>query len=359
MSQNEFPCEQCGANLQFEPGTLSLTCQYCGHDNPIVEEGEEELIIEEHDFESMLAELETQAPSNNVHSVKCTSCGAASTFKKNVVSDECPFCGSDIVTTEQTERLILPKSLIPFFVTKNEAEDEFKEWIQGLWFAPNALKERNRRDEKLQGVYVPYWTYDTATQTAYRGQRGTHYWVTKTVNGKSQQVRKTRWRSVSGVVPMRFNDVLVSASHSLPDKQADKLEPWKLSALVSYKDDYLSGFRAESYQINLPNGFGKAKKIMSPQIDQAIRGTIGGDEQRISSKNTQYADITFKHILLPIWISAYKYNEKIFRFLVNGQSGEVQGERPYSVVKIALATIAGLIVAGGIGFLIYLKSQTG
>lgn len=357
MSQQEFPCGQCGANLQFEPGTLSLTCEYCGHENPIEDDASVE--IEEQDFESMLADLENQAVSDNVHSVKCSSCGAASTFDKNVVSDACPFCGSDIVTTQQTQRLILPESLVPFFVTQSDAELDFKEWIQKLWFAPNKLKHRNRREEKIQGVYIPYWTYDTQTNTQYRGQRGTHYYVQRTVNGKSQTQRKTRWRSVSGNVPMKFNDVLVRASFSLPDKQADALEPWQLSALVSYKDDYLSGFRAESYQINLPTGFGSAKKIMSPKIDQAIRGTIGGDEQRVSSKNTNYSNITFKHILLPIWISAYKYNKKTYRFLVNGQSGEVQGERPWSVVKIALASLGGLAVAGIIAFFIYRANQGG
>src|SRR5438045_6686713 len=113
----------------------------------------------------------------------------------------------------------------------------------------------------------------------------------------TRQVQRTLWWSVSGTVQNSFDDVLVLASRSLPAKLADNLEPWDLKSLSPYRDEYLSGFVAESYQLGLPEGFEQAKQIMAPEIEQTINGDIGGDHQRISSVETQYFDVTFKHAL--------------------------------------------------------------
>jgi len=176
------------------------------------------------------------------------------------------------------------------------------------------------------------------------------------VNGKTQhrtrRVRKTRWYNVSGTVWESFNDVLVLASRSLPRKYTAKLEPWDLGNLEVYQDEYLSGFRAESYQVGLDEGFERAREIMDEQIRVLIRRDIGGDEQRISSVNTQHDNVTFKHVLLPIWISAYRYNKQVYRFLVNGRTGELQGERPWSWIKIALTVMAVLAAGTAVVFLI-------
>jgi len=134
-----------------------------------------------------------------------------------------------------------------------------------------------------------------------------------------------------------------TTSASLPRKIAQRLEPWDLKNLVPYRDEYLSGFVAESYQVDLPQGFDIARGIMDGFIRQSICQDIGGDHQQIGSVNTRYDNITFKHTLLPIWISAYRYRERVFRFLVNARSGEVQGERPYSVWKITLVILAAIL----------------
>jgi predicted RNA-binding Zn-ribbon protein involved in translation (DUF1610 family) len=362
MSQQEYPCGQCGATLAYTPGMSALHCEYCGHDTPI----EQELVaIEEIDYHAMIIALESESSTFEVHTVKCTSCGAQSTYDDNIVSDLCPFCGTAIVTSGQSQKIIQPKSVLPFYIKRSEAILGFRLWIKSLWFAPSELKKKRNADERLQGIYIPHWTYDTDTVTHYTGQRGEHYWVTESYtsfeNGKSvrktRQVRKTRWWPASGVVNDHFNDVLVRASQSLPNKQADNLEPWKLHELVPYNNDYLSGFKAETYQIGLEPGFEIAKTIMSGTIDSTICRDIGGDEQRIDSKTTNYNDITFKHILLPVWISSYTYKKKVYRFLVNAQTGEVQGERPYSYWKIFFALLGGLAVIGLIYLLIMVFGQ--
>jgi predicted RNA-binding Zn-ribbon protein involved in translation (DUF1610 family) len=347
-AQSQFPCKDCGANLVFAPGTTSLKCPYCGAENQIAADSK---TVSEEDYEATINALAGSADTVEAMLVKCDMCGADSHFPPNVVANKCPFCGHAIVATTHAKRLIKPKAVLPFHITQEQAGQSFRQWVAARWFAPNALK-RDAERAMIAGAYIPAWTYDADTYSQYTGQRGDDYWVTQTytetVNGqtvtRTRQVRQTRWSYVSGDVSNQFDDVLVLASQSLPRKLADALEPWDLANLLPYRDEYLSGFVAESYQIDLPQGFTLARQIMDGVIRQTIVRDIGGDHQRISSVNTQHSNITFKHILLPLWISAYEFQGRNFRFLVNARTGEIQGERPYSWTKITLLVLAILAV---------------
>jgi DNA-directed RNA polymerase subunit RPC12/RpoP len=352
-----FPCKQCGAKLEYMPGSDAQKCPYCSAENVIPKSDED---IHELDYVAFLRNAAASEEVVERITVKCTACGAESTQAPNVTADRCPFFGADIVATASSSKQIKPKALLPFAITREVARDSFRKWIHGLWFAPNALKRLARQESPIDGMYTPHWTYDCNTTSHYTGLRGDYYWTTETYttteNGRTvtrtRQVRKVRWTPVSGVVRNSFDDVLVVASQSLPKKHAEALEPWDLSNLSPYQDEYLSGFRAESYQVSLDQGFERAKEIMAGTIHATICRDIGGDLQQVSSVSTQYDNVTFKHILLPVWISAYRYGHKVYRFLVNARTGEVQGERPWSWVKITLAIFASLPFIAGIAYYI-------
>lgn len=348
---DRLTCTGCGAVLKFNPGTTNLKCEYCGAENAIEAASPDE-VIEEVDYEKFINEKLDQEEKIEVVSVRCDACGAAVTLAPHVTSDQCPYCASNIVLKSgSTSSMLKPKSLLPFEVDARKASELFRNWVDGLWFAPNDLKKANVANEKLNGIYVPYWTYDADTQTWYTGQRGDYYYVTESYSTeedgqtvtRTREVQKTRWTSVSGDVNNEFDDVLVVASHSLPKSYTDALEPWNLDELVPYNDKYLSGFRSETYQVDVKTGLEEAKDKMRPVIQSTICDDIGGDKQQVTTMNTTYDDITFKHVLLPIWISSYRFKSKVFRFLVNGQTGEVQGERPYSAWKIFFAVLLALI----------------
>lgn len=341
----EFPCQQCGAKLEYAPGTRAQKCSYCGAENRIAQSEED---IEELDFGAHLSQAAGEQATVERLTVKCSGCGAESTLEPNITSAQCAFCGSPVVATTSSKRVLKPQSLLPFRITREKAQGCFRGWVGSLWFAPGDLKRYAQTDSKLSGMYVPYWTYDSKTMSFYRGERGDDYWVTVGSGKNRRRVRRTRWRSVSGTVWVNFDDVLVIASTSLPRKHAEALEPWDLKNLEPYNDDYLAGFRAESYQVDLRQGFDRAKEIMAEAIRERIRRDIGGDHQRIHSVRTQYSNVTFKHLLLPVWLSAYRYREKAYRFLVNGRTGEVQGERPWSWIKIALFVLFLLGVVGAL-----------
>lgn len=352
--ERRFPCANCGARLAFEPGTDSLTCLYCGHQNQIKQA--EDAQVSEKDMGAYLARLAEAAPSVTATTATCSSCNAETTIPPNVTSYSCAFCASNIVAQGRGCSVIRPKAILPFKITRDQADGMFRTWVKSRWFAPTKLRGQAMLDAALTGMYMPAWTFDTTSNTTYTGQRGDAYYVTEwvTINGKrqSRQVRKIRWSSAAGQVRLNFDDVLVLSSKSLPADKVEALEPWDTQALVPYADDYLAGFTAERYQIDLPQGFEIAKGIMAPSIKLSIRNDIGGDEQRITSMHSTYSSTTFKHILLPLWLSAYRFRSKVYRFLVNARTGEVQGQRPYSPVKIGFAILGGLIALGVLIFLI-------
>ena len=353
LTHSRFPCEQCGALLKYNIGTTDLKCGYCGFTNAIEISDE---TIREYDIHRALRELERSPTfSEHISIIRCETCAAEFDLDTHMHAGECPYCGTTVVTETAHVRSIKPKALLPFAINAEEAREAYRKWLKGLWFAPGSLKKYAREDQTLNGVYIPYWTYDSRTVTAYQGQRGDTYYVKQSyianVNGRRErQVRKIpkiRWRPVSGRTHRHFDDVLVGASRSLPRKIMDWLQPWDLQNLVPYADAFLSGFRSEIYQVGLDEGFNRAREIMDNTIRSDVARDIGGDHQRIHSLNTSHSDTTFKHILLPLWSAAFTFRGKTYRFVVNGRNGKTRGERPWSVVKITLAVLAAaaLVIA--------------
>lgn len=360
--QHHFPCEQCGAELVYAINTDHLQCDYCGHTNIIKIKSSP---IHEHDFHSALKELaalEDEA-EDIVSLLSCPSCGAKFSLGANEHAGDCPFCSAPTVISHENTRHIHPESLLPFKIVEQKALDIFDEWINSRWFAPSALKNKSERDDKMVGIYLPYWTYDSQTETQYQGLRGTTYYdrqvYTTIVDGRAVQrirhVPRIHWSPVRGNISIHFDDILIGASKTLPRTILDNLQPWDLHNLVPYTEHYLSGFRSEIYQVSLNQGFNFARQRMDITIRERIRADIGGDQQRISSKYSQHSETTFKHLLLPVWSAAFRYNKKTYRFVINGRNGKIQGERPYSAIKITLSV---LIVLGIIFGIIYFMNGT-
>lgn len=341
-------CENCGASLNFAPGTDSLTCAYCRHVNKINATRPQQMMS--HPYYEFVARLNagTQEQLSSL-AIRCNSCGATTTLPPAVTSDICPFCTSPLVFDIAAGKLVLkPHYMLPFVVDKHKAEANFHSWLDGLWFAPSNLTGKKVSSTTLTGVYLPHWAYDTNTITGYAGQRGDYYYVTESYveNGqtKTREVKHTRWTSTSGTVYVPFKDVLVSASPSLPQHISSELEPWNADHVTLYDERYFSGFRSETYRLTPEEALQLAKVRMNQGIRHAVNNDIGGDEQRISSVNITYNDLALKYLALPVWLSSYQYNGKLYQFAVNASTGEVIGDRPWSWIKITLAILSGVAV---------------
>lgn len=359
MNEIVYRCPQCGGNVSFDPGQQALACPYCKHVSPIADLKRAERRVEL-DFEAALARFDALAVEE-LRIVSCSACGGETTLAPNVESGACDFCGTAIVAVGPTTKAMKPQYLLPFTVAAADAERNFRAWLKKRWFAPGELKKLARVDEPLKGIYFPFWTYDADTFTRYVGERGVHYTVETTrrnSDGQDETVTevRTEWYPVAGSVGRAFAELLVPASASLPERLTSRLRDWDLSQAVEYNPAVLSGFKSESYSKDLRGGFEDAKDQMRPVIESDVRMDIGGDEQRIFSMDTQYADVTFKYLQLPVWSLMYRFRKKFFAVLVNGQNGEVTGQRPYSAAKI---TAAVLFVLGLVGAGVYLYYRYG
>lgn len=354
-----YPCAQCGAKLEFAPGTAVLKCPYCGHETPIEARPED---VQELDIGAYLAKANLDTTLEAEQAVHCNNCGAEFTLGTNQEATRCPFCGSDVVVPTTAQNRIPPNGVLPFAIDSRMARDKYKGWVTSRFWAPNDLKKLALAHNSLTGVYIPYWTYDSDTRTHYTGMRGEHYYETEPYtdsdgNRQTRTVQRTRWYPASGVVDVSFDDLLVLGSTHLPPHYAQAMSSWELAKVVGYSPEFLSGFQAMRYDLDLATCWGTAQGMMEPTIDQNIRYDIGGDEQQISSKDTQYFNVTFKQLLLPIWSGAYLYRGKSWRFLVNGQTGEVRGEAPVSFWKVFFAVLLGLALIGGIVYLYVQNKQ--
>lgn len=348
---HRFPCAQCGAQLRYAPGQQRLTCQYCGHEQeiPFSDDQRSEALVTLDLREALANHLPADA-IEVTRVLSCTNCGAQVQFDPAQHAAQCPFCGTPVVTDTGTHRHIKPAAVLPFKLAERDAHAAMRTWLGRLWFAPSKLKTYARSEgSRLDGLYVPYWAFDSDTHSRYSGERGDAYYETRTVNRNGKQeterVRKIRWTRVSGRVARQFTDVLIMAAQSLPRKYVRALEPWMLADLAPYNPQFLSGFRAEGYTVQLPDGHSLAVERMTEIINQDVRRDIGGDEQRVHSVDTDHDAERFKHLLLPIWMAAYQYRGKTYRFVVNGQTGKVQGERPWSVWKIMGAVLVVVLAA--------------
>ncbi|WP_298286377.1 DNA helicase PriA [uncultured Lutibacter sp.] len=348
--ENKKACSKCGAELLFKPGTTSIHCNYCGN--------EEQIRFNENDFKELdlkpyLEEMGNLSHSEEVLMLSCNSCGANQHIQDNYKSLHCVYCTMPLIRDDATlEDWILPGAIVPFQLDVKKSHQLFSNWVKSLWFAPNKLKKAALDLENTQGVYLPYWTFDAQLYANYTGQRGDYYYVnvsyTTTENGKSvrktRQERRTRWSNASGDVKGFVDDTLIKASFQKQNTIPQKVSNWNLTALKPFDSSFLAGFVTEKYTIPLKDGYFSATQEAEEIARTWARRDIGGDTQRISSINMSLSEETFKHILLPIYISSYKYNDKVYQFFINGQTGKFTGTRPYSYWKIIFLVVFILIV---------------
>ena len=363
-----FPCLNCGAKVEFDPRSRALKCPYCGHTSEVEGISAE---VEERSFNEYASKLvkgNVGGIAGRSTQTKCSGCGAMVLLEDKVVTDVCPFCDTHLENKpEAVEGMLPPESVIPFRVDLRSARESFDKWLAGLWFAPTELKQVANLG-RLAGVYLPYWTYDAMTNTKYRGMRGddyqeTEYYTERDANGnevqRSRTVTKTNWTPVSGEVDHFFDDLLVCGSKSIPDHLIGGLEPWDTGELEPFQDSFLAGLKTERYAVDLKAGLVIAKEMMQPTIRRLVARDIGGDHQRIETTDTRYRAVTFKHCLLPVWIANYHYHEKLFQILINGRSGKVSGERPWSWMKILRLVAIILVIVGAVIALVALTSKKG
>jgi len=348
-----YKCDACGAPVQYDPSAKSLKCGFCGTQTMI---GNEKDVISKYDLDSALEDSEKNAPKSIDKETTCSQCGSGFSLELHASSTLCPHCDTSIIVDFSNH--IRPESILPFSITHKKAKEIFADWIGSLWFAPSELKALVDTDKSMTGHYLPYWLYDADTSTYYNGSRGDIYYVTvekrTIVDGKEQvveeQEERIRWTPVSGRIKRDFNDVAIEATHKLPHNILESLKPWDTTQSQAFNDKYLSGFESQEYDITLKDGYDNAQSYMSDIIKNDIENDIGGDKQEIDSMNIDYQNKKFKNSFLPLWTTSFRYNSKDYIYAINGDSGKITGQRPYSYTKIAILVTSIIVIGATIAY---------
>lgn len=351
-TQMDTNCPQCGGKLEFVPQHKSLRCESCGFEKAVeMERASENNDNQRHrrphgDLEQNFYEIDDMVTEANwgteTNDVECQSCGASIVFSANDMSNECPYCGAALSANtgkKQNPNTISPTGVIVFNVDAEKAKEKFTNWIKGKFFCPSEVKQY-LKPEKMQGIYVPYWTFDASVSTKYSGEYGVR---TGTANDK----QRIDWYLTDGFIDADFDDVLVPGTNKQNRVLLRGIEPFNnTNNPIRYEPHYLAGFGAESYTIGPKEAWTEAETIMKAQLLDKISNKIIERNNACDTRNIKvepsFEDITYKYLLMPVWISSFKYQDKVYNFMVNGQTGKVFGDYPISKTKV---TITLLIIA--------------
>ena len=348
--ETDKKCPNCGATITFDPASGKVHCEYCGYtcELPKPEEGKE---ICEMDFDSAVNTASFNWGEQKKQ-VQCKQCGAVTVYDALETAAVCPFCGSTSVMPAANENTIAPGGVCPFAVTKTQAGESFTKWLKKKWFAPRQAK-KSASPEAFQGVYLPYWTYDAQTTSNFTARAG----YDKTVKDKDGNTKtETNWLRVSGVYQEFFDDVTVMASKRQENSGVEACEPFDFTKLVPYSPQVVAGFIAERYSVGLKDGWDAAQKTIQSRLHSHISDHVRSHwrANRADSVKfaTIYSNITYKYLLVPAWISSFKYKDKIYQFAVNGQTGKVGGNSPVSGWRVMLAILIAAGICVGLYYLL-------
>jgi hypothetical protein len=350
----KFACPACGAEARWDPGKQALVCPYCSTVSPGEISGDGRTVCE-NDLAAALRQFSADKRDWQAvrTSVRCQSCQAISLFDPQRVGQRCDFCGSPaLIAVTDTAAPIKPESLLPFKIDEGRVRDIVRQWYRTRWFAPNKLKTRALTD-LVNGVYVPYWTFDAQVSAHWTAESGYYYYETETYRDskghtQTRQVRKVRWVPSSGQLAHFFDDELVPGSKGVQESLLRGIEPFPTRELLAYDPSYLSGWVVEQYQLDLIAAARRSREIMDLKVRGLCGQQVPGDTHRHLQVQANYSAQTFKHILVPVWLLSYTYGARVFQVLVNGYTGTVAGHYPKSWVKITLLVLALVLIALGI-----------
>lgn len=291
------------------------------------------------------------ASASPAQQISCRNCGATTDFEVTMNVLKCAFCGSEQVVSQPSDpNRPVPESILSFAVEEEQARAAYRTWLGNGFFRPGDLAKAASLRE-IRAVFLPFWAFDARAVTQWTAMSGRHRTETRQVqtviNGQTvfrdQQVQETDWFPASGDHAGQYSWELVSASKGLEQAWVDAIEPFNFGELRSYDGTFLLGRGAEEPALDRAQAESVARGIIETKEQSECARLVPGDTHRDLRVSTTLADVTARMIFLPVWLAAFAYKQKVYRFVVNGQTGKVTGEAPLSYFKIALVAGAVLI----------------
>ena len=345
VDTSSVKCPSCGGSMTFNPETQKLYCSHCGNEVDI-----ESLEVSEQDLSSVLFNGD-KWQDDTISAFSCENCGAKVVLDKSETAKSCPFCGTSHVKKIEELVGLKPNGLLPFSFNDDKALEYSRFWAKRRFFAPRKFK-KNLTHDNIKGIYTPCFTFDSETFSQYEGRLGRT--KTRTVgSGKNRRTETyVEWFNVAGTYSHKFDDVLLSAGEKIEQKKLDKIAPFDTNNSKKYEEKFLLGYGAYHYDKKIGDCWQSAKKVMDDALTVKILSKYSYDRVAYLNVSTKHTNVTYKYVMLPVYVGNYKYKDKLYNFYVNGCTGKTFGKFPKSVFKIILAVLVGLLVLGGFIYLI-------
>ncbi len=327
-----FQCPRCGGRMIFSTLSLQLSCEYCGYqagENPAVAEAEAPGSLADRSEQV----LDFVTPTTTGHHwsqaqlhLSCERCGALSLLPPGQKTTQCPYCGSNqLVESPEQGDLVEPQVIALMQIEAKQADRLAHGWLGKGFFAPDSLPGAGRTLQLRPGYYS-FWTFDGILEVR---------WSCEVADGNTDQ---KRWTPVSGAETRFFNDVLVPGMKTLSLQEVKALQPFDLQDVVPFKPEYLAGWPTVLYDCSLTDASLKGREVifkqLRPQLTQMIEA--GREKRNLSLGAHSWSGMTFKHILLPLWVGTYQFQGQDYRLMINGQTGKITGAKPRDALKLAL-----------------------
>lgn len=351
----QYKCSNCGADMAFDTNSGMLSCTSCGRKDSIEnmagkpnlprgaqvsydmddddKKAAEASFDKDYEDESMEDES-VEHPTfsgGEANEYHCNNCGAVLLTDSQTTATKCSFCGAGVVISDRLSGSLAPERVIPFSISKEQAEAAFKKWCKKGLLTPTNFRVADRIKD-IAGIYVPFWLYDLngkgeaeATCTRVRSySRGD--WI----------YTETKYYLVYRKVDLNYLRVPCDASKKMDDAMMDKLEPYSYNNLKEFQMPYLAGYIAEKYDYDDNEMLPRIKERVSSYVDSYIRSTITGySSVRINRKDINIRKKNSDYSLFPVWMVCYDYKQAEHTFAMNGQTGKIVGKPPISAAKVA------------------------
>ncbi len=329
QSASVIKCKSCGGLMLYSIKDDALVCNSCGTKRKVARN-----VVGKNAFEHKLESADSAIRMSKVSVIKCKSCGGTAILNGYETTLECEYCGSQHIVNYEEEGIVKPETMIPFTVTREKAADVFKKWMKHKYLAPFGMR-KNAKQGNINGVYSPYWDYDMTTVSDYKGKNLDIRKVDKET--------KLVWQYVMNKVMVKFDDVFINGSDSKNIDLLNEMSSYNFDALEAYNPEYIAGFHSERYARDVHEGITLVRGKLKKEIEEAILKDMGGKKKSIVQYKTSMSNIKFRHSLLPVWVSTYTFARMTYPIYINGQTGEVVGKTPISILKVFLIIV---IIAG-------------
>ncbi|MDF2843573.1 MAG: ydjG [Herbinix sp.] len=354
-----YKCPNCGADMAFDTQSGMLRCGSCGRTDHIEEmagkhssggdasydmDDEDRKAAEsgfEYDYSDTSGSDEASRHStfhgNEANEYHCNNCGAVLITDTQTTATTCSFCGAGVVLSDRLSGSLAPGLVIPFTISKEQAQEAFKKWCKKGLLTPSDFMTADRI-KNITGLYVPFWLYDMNG----RGEVDATCTRVRTYTMGDWIYTETKWYHVYRKVDLNYSRIPCDSSKKMEDSMMDKMEPYNYQNLKQFEMPYLAGYIAEKYDFDEEQMLPRIKDRVSKYVNQYIRSTING----YTTVNINREDINIRkrkaeYTLMPVWMVCYDYRQAEHIFMMNGQTGKIVGKPPLSKAKI-LAWFTGV-----------------